>query len=86
MPRYRVTVIVLPKDELLDPQGETVEKALRKLGLEGVQNTRVGKVVRFSIESPSPQEAREKAEEAAQKLLANPVVEKFEIEVEPPTP
>lgn len=81
MSRYLVRVIVLPKDELLDPQGETVERALRKLGLERVQGTRVGKVVQFLLEAASLEEAHREAEEAARKLLANPVVEKYEIEI-----
>ena len=76
----KVTVLVRPKQGILDPQGEAVEDSLRKLGF-AVGGARVGRLVDLEVEAPSPDEARAEAERMCQELLANPLIESFEIEV-----
>ena len=69
----------MPLKELLDPQGKAVLGGLSNLGLKSVSDVRVGKNVTLQVEAGSPDEARAIAEEASKKLLANPVMEYFEI-------
>jgi phosphoribosylformylglycinamidine synthase PurS subunit len=77
----RVTVLVRPKQGILDPQGEAVEGSLRKLGFS-VGGARVGRLVDLDIEAPTSDEAKTQAERMCRELLANPLIESFEIEVE----
>ncbi len=76
----RVTVLVRPKQGILDPQGEAVRGALCKLGF-GVGGARVGRLVDLEVEAPTSEEARAQAERMCQELLANPLIESFEIDV-----
>lgn len=78
---YTVQVKVMPLKELLDPQGKAVKGGLENLGLKGVQDVRVGKHINLHVEAASEEEARKIAEDASKKLLANPVMEYFEISV-----
>ncbi len=79
---YTVEIKVMPLKELLDPQGKAVLSGLQNLGLEGVDDVRIGKNVTLQINAGSPDEARKIAEEASKKLLANPVMEYFEMNVD----
>lgn len=76
---YAVHINVMPLKELLDPQGKAVLGGLNNLGLAGVEDVRIGKHITLQIEAASEEEARKLAEEASRKLLANPVMEYFEI-------
>ena len=78
---YSVQVKVMPLKELLDPQGKAVMGGLQNLGLRHVNDVRIGKNISLQVEASSPEEARQIAEEAGRKLLANPVMEYFEISV-----
>jgi len=78
---YTVQVKVMPLKELLDPQGKAVMGGLSNLGLNNVQDVRIGKSISLQVEAASPEAAKQVAEEAAKKLLANPVMEYFEIAV-----
>jgi len=78
----KVTVLVRPKDGILDPQGEAVQESLRKLGF-GVGGARVGRLVDLDVEASSPAAARADVERMCNELLANPLIESFEIEVRP---
>jgi phosphoribosylformylglycinamidine synthase PurS subunit len=78
---FAVQVKVMPLKELLDPQGKAVMGGLQSLGLRNVQDVRIGKSIYLQIEAGSADEARQVAEEAGRKLLANPVMEYFEISV-----
>lgn len=71
----------MPLKELLDPQGKAVMGGLQNLGIRNVQDVRIGKSIYLQIEAKSAEEARLVAEEAGRKLLANPVMEYFEISV-----
>ena len=79
--KYSVQVHVMPLKELLDPQGKAVLGGLKNLGLGSVEDVRVGKHISLQVEAGSEEEAKTIAEEASKKLLANPVMEYFEIEV-----
>ena len=79
---YTVQVKVMPLKELLDPQGKAVMGGLGNLGLDAIQDVRIGKNISLQVEANSADEARSIAEQAAKKLLANPVMEQFEISVQ----
>ena len=76
---FTVQVKVMPLKELLDPQGKAVLTGLGNLGLKNVSDVRVGKNITLQVDAPSEAEARSVAEEAAKKLLANQVMEYYEI-------
>ena len=71
----------MPLKELLDPQGKAVMGGLQSLGIRSVSDVRIGKSIALQVEAGSADEARQIAEEAGKKLLANPVMEYFEIAV-----
>jgi phosphoribosylformylglycinamidine synthase len=70
----RVRVLIRPKAGILDPQGQAVERALPALGFDGVANVHVGRLVELDVEDPS------RVGEMCERLLANPLIEDFEIE------
>lgn len=78
---YTVQVKVMPLKELLDPQGKAVMGGLSNLGLKTVQDVRIGKNITLQVDAPTPDAAKQIAEDAAKKLLANPVMEYFEVSV-----
>ena len=80
---FTVQVKVMPLKELLDPQGKAVMGGLGNLGLKAIQDVRVGKNITLQIEAASADEAKSIAEDASKKLLANPVMEYFEVTVTP---
>ncbi len=67
--------------ELLDTQGKAVLCGLQNLGIRTIQDVRIGKTIQLEVNAPSSEEAKKIAEEASKKLLANPVMEYFEITV-----
>jgi phosphoribosylformylglycinamidine synthase PurS subunit len=78
---FSVQVKVMPLKELLDPQGKAVMGGLENLGIKTVQDVRIGKSIQLQVDAVSPDEAKKIAEDASIKLLANPVMEYFEISV-----
>ena len=78
---YTVQVKVMPLKELLDPQGKAVLNGLQNLGLSNVEEVRIGKTIELQVAADSKEKAKEFAEEASKKLLANPVMEYFEVSV-----
>lgn len=76
---YTVQIKVMPLKELLDPQGKAVMGGLQNLGLQGVEDVRIGKNITLKVNADSPEKAKQIAEEASRKLLANGVMEYFEI-------
>ena len=77
----RATVLVRPKEGILDPHGAAVERSLRQLGFP-VGEARVGRVVDVELEGDDPAAAREQLERMCEQLLANPLIESYEIAVE----
>jgi len=78
---FSVQVKVMPLKELLDPQGKAVVGGLQNLGLKNINDVRIGKNISLQIEADSSSQAKQIAEEASKKLLANPVMEYFEVSV-----
>jgi phosphoribosylformylglycinamidine synthase subunit PurS len=76
----KATVLVRPKEGILDPQGQAVESSLRQLGFP-VDEARVGRLIDLEMTAESPAEARAEIERMCERLLANPLIESFEIEV-----
>lgn len=74
-------MLVRPKGGILDPQGEAVERALQQLGFP-VGDARVGRVIDLEVAATSTDEARSQVEEMCDRLLANPLIESYEIELE----
>ncbi|MFN5985265.1 MAG: phosphoribosylformylglycinamidine synthase subunit PurS [Chitinophagaceae bacterium] len=77
---FQVQIKVMPLKDLLDPQGKAVLGGLHNLGMTGVQDVRVGKHITLQIDVVNEAAAREMAENACKQLLANAVMEYFEIE------
>ncbi len=78
---FSVQVKVMPLRELLDPQGKAVMGGLQNLGIKTIQDVRIGKTIQLQVNAATAEEAKKIAEEASKKLLANPVMEYFEISV-----
>ena len=79
----RAKVFVSLKPSILDPQGQTIAEALHSLGYAAVQDVRQGKYFELDVAAGSVEQARALAVEVADKLLANPVIESYRVEVEP---
>ena len=77
----RATVLVRPKPGILDPQGEAVLGSLKQLGF-AVDGARIGRVVDLEVETSDPAAARAEVERMCEQLLANPLIESYEIELE----
>ena len=79
----KAKVTVRLKPEVLDPQGDAVRRALAKLGFEGVKDVRVGKIVEIEIDDASAKdrsELKKRLAKMSDEMLANPVIEDFEVE------
>ncbi len=79
----KAVVTVTLKEGVLDPQGKAIEHALHNLGFANVAEVRAGKVISFQIDEADVTAARTQAEDMARKLLANTVIERFDVEVHP---
>ena len=77
----KATVLVRLKSEVLDPQGDAVARALGKLGFEGVKGVRIGKLIEIELGDAAPADAKARLEKMADEMLANPVIEDFEVNV-----
>jgi phosphoribosylformylglycinamidine synthase PurS subunit len=78
----RVVVDVMLKPEILDPQGQAVNRALPRLGFDGVVDVRQGKRFEVELEGPADEAALARVREMAEKLLANTVIEEYRVRVE----
>ncbi len=78
---YTAHVTIMPLKDLLDPQGKAVMGGLSSLGLNQVKDVRIGKHITLQVEADSADAARALADEAAKKLLANQVMEQYEISI-----
>jgi phosphoribosylformylglycinamidine synthase PurS subunit len=68
-------VLIRPKEGILDPEGQTVERALPALGFDGASHVRIGRLVELDVEDPS------QVGEMCEKLLANPLIEDYEVSI-----
>jgi phosphoribosylformylglycinamidine synthase PurS subunit len=71
----RARVLIRPKEGILDPQGQTVERALPALGFEGASHVRIGRLVELEVDDPAQVPAM------CEKLLANPLIEDYEVQI-----
>lgn len=78
---YLAKVHITLKPGVLDPQGATVRDALRTMNYTSVEDVRVGKYLELKLQAADPQEARRQVEEMCARLLANPVIEEYRLEV-----
>jgi phosphoribosylformylglycinamidine synthase PurS subunit len=78
----KATVLIRPKEGILDPQGEAVEGSLRKLGF-AVTAARIGRLVDVELDTDDPAQAHAELDRMARDLLANPLIESFTIEIGP---
>jgi phosphoribosylformylglycinamidine synthase PurS subunit len=79
---YKATISITLRPSILDPEGKTVHHALTNLGYDQIDRVRMGKRAEVWIDEEDKEEAHRVAEEACEKLLANPVTENFEIQLE----
>jgi phosphoribosylformylglycinamidine synthase len=80
----KATVLVRPKEGILDPQGQAVESSLRQLGF-AVDGARIGRVVDLEVDAADAAAARTQVERMCEQLLANPLIESYEIELAEPS-
>jgi len=76
----KATVLIRPKEGILDPQGQAVGSSLRQLGFD-VADTRMGRLVELELGTSDAEEARRQVEQMCEQLLANALIESYEIEV-----
>jgi phosphoribosylformylglycinamidine synthase subunit PurS len=81
--KFTAEIDIMPRPELLDPQGKAVMLGLEHLGLEQVADVRIGKHIRLNLEAENEQAAQEKVEQACKKLLANLIMESYAYELTP---
>ena len=81
----KATVLVRPKEGILDPQGQAVESSLRHLGF-AVDGTRVGRLVELDVDADDEPQARAQVERMCEQLLANPLIESYSVSLGEPEP
>jgi phosphoribosylformylglycinamidine synthase PurS subunit len=77
--KFSANITVMPLKALLDPQGKAVSSSMKNLSLPEIGNVRIGKHITLEVEAASKEIAREKVDAACKKLLANPIMETYEI-------
>ena len=77
----KVIVYIRLKAEVLDPQGQAIESALKNLGESGINNVRQGKLIEMDIQADNKKDAEEKIKKITESLLANTVIEEYSIEI-----
>ena len=81
-PKLKAKVYITLKRGVLDPQGKATEQALTRLGFQGIEEIRQGKVLEFQLSESNPKRARAELEEMCKKLLANTVIEDYSIDLD----
>ncbi|MEJ7779150.1 MAG: phosphoribosylformylglycinamidine synthase subunit PurS [Daejeonella sp.] len=79
--KFIAEINIMPLKEILDPQGKAVTGSMKNLGLQEIQNVRVGKHISLEIDAQSESLARQKVDEACRKLLANLIMESYEFDL-----
>ena len=77
MTKFQAEIDVMPKKEILDPQGKAVTGSMKNLGLEEIHNIRIGKHISLEIEAENEDLARQKVDQACKSLLANLIMESY---------
>ncbi|MCJ8209951.1 phosphoribosylformylglycinamidine synthase subunit PurS [Mucilaginibacter sp. RS28] len=81
MTKFQAEIDVMPKKEILDPQGKAVSGSMKNLGLSEIENVRIGKHITLEIEAENEQVAHEKVDQACKSLLANLIMESYNFEI-----
>ncbi len=79
---FKAKVIIKRRPSILDPQGKAVEKGAQHLGLSNIKDTRIGKFIEFTVDTPDETAARSEVDEYCRKLLANLIMEDYEFTLE----
>ena len=82
MAKFQAEIDVMPKKEILDPQGKAVTGSMKNLGLAEIQNVRIGKHITLEIEADNADAANVKVDEACKNLLANLIMESYSFTVQ----
>ena len=82
VPRYKARVLVRLRPSVLDPAGEATRGAAERLGVKGISKLRIGKAVELELDAPNAGEARRRLELLSDRLLANPVIEDWSLELQ----
>jgi phosphoribosylformylglycinamidine synthase len=82
MKKFQAEIDVMPKKEILDPQGKAVTGSMKNLGLSEIQNIRIGKHISLEIEADSAEIAHNKVDQACKNLLANLIMESYSFRIE----
>ena len=82
VPRFQARVLVRLRPSVLDPAGEATRGAAERLGVEGISKLRIGKAVELELDAPDADEARRRLELLSDRLLANPVIEDWSLELQ----
>jgi phosphoribosylformylglycinamidine synthase len=80
--KFKAEIDVMPHDALLDPQGKAVTQAMGTIGLDQIQDVRIGKHFRMVVEATDEQSAKSMVEEACKKMLANAIMESYTFSIE----
>ena len=79
--QFYATIHIMPRDEILDPQGKATQLGLKNLDLENIDQVRIGRRIELQVEAKDKSVAEKQVQEACNKLLANPIIEKFHFEL-----
>ena len=82
MKRVKARVRVTPKEGVLDPEGRAVQRALGDMGYSDAREIRIGKLIEIELDCDDPAKARDRIAEMCDRLLANPVIESYEIDLD----
>jgi phosphoribosylformylglycinamidine synthase len=80
--KYKALISISPRKELLDPQGKAVKLGLKNLGIDSIEEARIGKLIELKIEAQSQELAEKMVQLACEKLLVNPIMESFSFTLE----
>ena len=83
MRNFKAQVLVRLRPSVLDPAGEASRAAAKRLGIDGVKKLRIGKVIELEMDAPNEEEARRRLELLSDRLLANPVIEDWSLDIDP---
>ena len=82
MPNFQARVLVSLRPSVLDPAGEAARAAANRLGIEGIEKLRIGKSIDLELQAPDKEEARRRLEILSDRLLANPVIEDWHLQLD----
>ena len=83
---FRVEIRVTPREGIVDPEGQTIARALEDLGYRGVSRVGSGRLLKLELQASSGEDARDLVTRMCEELIANPVIERYEIRLEPGAP